>query len=273
MDSMKVYRGMDIGTAKPPAEEREGWRCVDIVEPWEEFDSRRWVAAAEAGLAEARRDGVPVLVPGGTSLYLKALTEGLFEGPRADLELRARHQRFAEEEGNEALHGRLAAVDSVSAARLHPNDLRRVIRALEVFEKCGQPISELQTQFGSSRPRRIFFVSRERKVMDQRINERVDRMLETGWLEECRRLAGCGQVLARGASQAIGYRELIAWSGEQPFEEVIETIKRQTRRFARRQLTWAKHFADAELVVPGKSWPDPDLVATIGAALLEATGT
>lgn len=258
-DSMKIYKLMDIGTAKPSPEiqAQVDWRVIDCVWPWQHFDAQNFVELATSAIQEARQAGRPVIVSGGTSLYLKALTEGLFEGPGQSPELRARLEAEAEQQGSHALHERLKQVDPERAEKLHPNDLRRIVRALEVFELTGQTLSSQQQQFGKLKDglrRRLFFVKRQRQDMDERINQRVDRMMDHGWLDECRNLKSQAQELTRGPLQAIGYQQLFDYIEREhqeqapSLEDTVTDIKTKTRRFARRQITWLKHFPDAQVL-------------------------
>jgi tRNA dimethylallyltransferase len=246
-DSMKVYRGMDVGTAKPArqAQAEVRWLGLDVVEPGERFDASRWVELADAALAESRDKGTPLLVAGGTVLYLKSWTEGLFEGPQRDPAIRARLREEAERLGTAALHERLVKADPAAAAKIHPNDLRRVERALEVIELTGRPVSEQRAQWGAEPrfERVLFAVRRRRSDLDHRIDRRIDRMIAEGWVEECRALAARGGV-SKEAAQALGYRELLDWiaTGErEPLERVVERVKTLTRRFARKQESWLRN--------------------------------
>ncbi|MFW6108549.1 MAG: tRNA (adenosine(37)-N6)-dimethylallyltransferase MiaA, partial [bacterium] len=175
-------------------------------------------------------------------LYLKALTEGFFDGPPADWALRSRLKAEAAERGTEALHQQLRAVDPAAAERIHPHDLRRIVRALEVYETTGRPISAQQTQFGSPSPRYDCMVAglrRERAELYERINRRVDAMFEEGLVAEVHGLLAAPEAVSHAAAQFVGYREVIAaLRGEMTLEEAREKIKTRTRRFARRQLTW-----------------------------------
>jgi len=279
LDSMKIYRGMDIGTAKPPAERRCGtgfqpvtehgqghgqdasatgaavrYHLLDLADPSEHFSTALYVRAAETAIAEIIGRGAVPLFVGGTVLYLKALTEGLFEGPGADAEFRSRIRREAAELGTAVLHERLGRVDPAAAARIHPNDLRRIERALEVFELTGRPISELQTQFGRPSEKYesvILGLRREEADLHERIARRVDAMMAAGWLDEVRRLTGSGTgALGKEASQAVGYKELAAHlRGECSLEEAVELVKLRTRQFAKAQRTWFKR-------IPGIWWLD-----------------
>ena len=254
LDSMAIYRGMDIGTAKPTADERARvpHHLIDLVEPGEAFDTGRYVAEAERAIADiVGRGRIPLFV-GGTALYLKALTEGFFDGPQANWELRNRLKAEADEHGSPALHDRLRTVDPAAAVRIHPNDLRRIVRALEVHETTGHPISEQQTQFGSPSPRYdcvLAGIRRDRAELYERINQRVDAMLDAGLMEEVRALLGGPQGVSHAASQFVGYAEAIAHlRGECPLDEARERIKTRSRQFAKRQLTWFRSFGQIRWV-------------------------
>jgi tRNA dimethylallyltransferase len=241
-DSQQVYVGMDVGTAKATAAERAAVRhhLVDVVRPDEPMTAARFVALADAAIAGiAARGRVPV-VAGGTGLYVRALLHGLFEGPGADPALRAR----LEAEGAAALHARLGSVDPEAAARIDPADLRRLVRALEVFELTGTPISEHQRAHDIRRaprryPARVIGLDPPRDELRARIARRVDAMLAAGLVAEVRALVGSGLDPSLRAFDAIGYREALAClRGELPEGQVAEAIEAATRRFARRQLAW-----------------------------------
>jgi tRNA dimethylallyltransferase len=252
MDSMLVYRGMDIGTAKPTQAERAAvpHHLLDLVDPWESFSVNDWLARAEQAVAEVRSRSRRALFVGGTAFYLKALLSGLFRGPDVDAELRAELERRWEREGADALHAELARADPQSAARLHRNDRKRVVRALEVWQQTGKPLSSWQREWGFSgdaaapeRPHRIAALAVEPRELDARIARRARAMLDAGWLGEVR------SVLARGgfgptARQALGYAELIELAeGRLEESEAELRIAQSTRRFARKQRTWLKRFA------------------------------
>ncbi len=254
LDSMAIYRGMDIGTAKPTAADRQAvpHHLLDVVEPQEEYSLAQYVAAAGAAVeAIAARGRVPLFV-GGTPLYLKALLRGIFSGPPADWALRRRLQELERQEGAGALHERLAAVDPLSARRLHPSDQRRVIRALEVWEKTGHSISELQQQFERARPAaecRVFILDWPRAELVRRIDERVEAMFASGLVDEVRRLMAGSKPLGRTASQAVGYREVVAHlAGELNLDAAKELVKLRTRQFAKRQGTWFRSLGECRLV-------------------------
>ncbi|MBK8977916.1 MAG: tRNA (adenosine(37)-N6)-dimethylallyltransferase MiaA [Planctomycetes bacterium] len=255
MDSMAVYRRMDVGTAKPAAVERARvpHHLIDLVEPSESFDTATWCRAAEDLLAAARRTGRRLLFVGGTPLYLMAFFKGMLDGSRADPALRAElAAREAAEPG--ALHRELARRDPEAAARIHPNDHKRLIRALEVLEQTGRPISAQQTTFASDAwrvPCRIVVVDRDRDELRARIRARTERMLDAGLLDETRAIRdSCG--FSRTAAAAIGYAECLQHLAR-PFkdrEELRNRIRRATHRLVRRQLTWLRRLREARWVRP-----------------------
>jgi tRNA dimethylallyltransferase len=258
MDSMAVYRGMDIGTAKPSVEDRRRvpHHLLDVLDPWESASVAWWLAEAARCCREISARGRRPLIVGGTPLYLKALLYGLFEGPPADEALRGRLTREAEVAGPQALHQRLASVDPVSAARLHPNDVRRVVRALEVWELTGRPISAWQTQWRADRPAsdpgappRVLYLDLPRPVLYRRIDERVRRMIDEGWVEEVRGLRRLGRPLGREAAQALGYKEMFDYlDGKTALEETVTQIQQRSRQFAKRQLTWFRNLGECRPV-------------------------
>jgi len=195
MDSMAIYRGMDIGTAKPTPDQRRQVQhhLIDRVEPHEDFSLAQYLDAAHAAADEIRGSGRQVLFAGGTPLYLKGLLRGIFQGPPADWEFRRAIIAEAAAKDPDWLHSRLRTVDPAAAARLHANDTRRLVRALEVFQLTGRPISELQQQFDRATPAeacRVFVLDRPRAELHARIDRRVDAMFAEGLVEEVRRLLG-----------------------------------------------------------------------------------
>ncbi len=253
LDSMALYLGMDVGTAKPTAEQQAAvpHHLVDVVEPHEEFSLAQYVDAAEVCVAEIRGRGREVLFVGGTPLYLKALLRGIFEGPAADSDLRGRLQGEERDQPG-ALHRRVGEVDPVSAERLHPNDTRRLVRALEVFEKTGVPISEWQQQFDRGLPAdqcRVFLLDWPRELLYDRVNRRVEIMFEEGLVEEVAGLMERERPLSKTAGQAVGYREVIEHlSGGTSLEQTIELVKTHTRQFAKRQWTWFRSLSECRPV-------------------------
>jgi tRNA dimethylallyltransferase len=254
LDSMAIYQGMDIGTAKPTPEQRRRvpHHLVDILAPTEEFSVSQYLGAAEAKVTEIRGRGKEPLFVGGTPLYLKTLLRGRFEGPPADWEFRLAVEKEVERVGLTELHKRLAQVDPVSAARLHPNDKRRIIRALEVYRVTGQPISHLQLQFDEGRPAeacRVFVLQWPRNELHHRIDERVSGMFSAGLVAEVRGLLAKYGALGRTASQAVGYREVIDHvEGRADLPEVIRKVQARTRQFARRQETWFRSLSECRFV-------------------------
>jgi tRNA dimethylallyltransferase len=249
LDSMKVYRHLDIGTGKPIGETRSGipHHLIDVVSPDEHFDVKLYVEKALQARDEIEGRGKTPLFVGGTALYLKGLLEGLFEGPTADAELRCRLRARATTEGSEALHRELGDRDPRAASKIHPNDLRRIVRALEVVEKTGRPISELQVQFGAQERRfrpRLAGILWPRERLRERIERRVDRMFQDGLVDEVRSLRSRG-LLGRISGQALGYPEVLrAEDGELSLDEARERIKRNTWRFSRQQMTWFKKIPE-----------------------------
>lgn len=256
MDSMAVYRRMDIGTAKPAPEERARvpHHLVDLVDPDEDFDTHRWCAAADAAVAELRSRGKQPLFVGGTPLYLMAYFKGMVEGPSAVPEIRARLE--AEEAAEPGcLHAQLQQLDPEAAANIHRNDHKRQIRALEYFEVTGEKISAKRDHFDQDSwrvPCRILAVNREREDLHERVKRRTRAMLAAGLVEEVRAIRdSCG--FSRTAAAAIGYAECLRWldGGYKDEEELRNMIRRNTHRLIRRQITWLRR-------IPGVRWVDPD---------------
>jgi tRNA dimethylallyltransferase len=258
LDSMNVYRGMDVGTAKPTLAQRERvpHHLVDLVDPNESFSVGRYATEAQRIMSEITRRGKYPLFVGGTPLYLKVMTSGLFSGPSADWELRGTLHQRAENEGTPALHEELRRVDPVSAETIHPNDLKRIVRALEVFHKTGRPISELRTEWSNPRTDRhslIAGIARDRHELYRRIEKRVDEMFAAGLVEEVQELLAKFGTLGREASQALGYKEVLAYlAGEGDLESTMELVKRNTRRMAKRQLTWFRSFDNIRWFTMGR---------------------
>ncbi|MCE5326824.1 MAG: tRNA (adenosine(37)-N6)-dimethylallyltransferase MiaA [Planctomycetaceae bacterium] len=251
VDSMKVYRRMDIGTAKPPAAVRAAipHHCIDLVEPSESFSVAQYLDHADAAVAGIAAAGRPILAVGGTSLYIKALSEGLFEGASADAGVRGELLARAAVEGLAALHVELAAVDPEAAARIHPNDQRRIVRALEVYRVTGKPISAHQEQWdapGGAARYECTFIGLRRDKADQarRINLRAKLMIEAGLRDEVAALLAEPAGLSMQAAQAVGYAEMIEHlQGRCTLDEAAEQIKINTRRLAKKQRTWHRRWA------------------------------
>jgi tRNA dimethylallyltransferase len=261
VDSMQVYRGMDIGTAKPTPAERAAvpHHLIDVVAPSETFTVARFVELADAVIADAARRGVPLMATGGTPLYYKALFEGLFDAPGADAPLRERLSR----EPSESLHARLSQIDPPAAARIHVNDRKRLVRAIEVFELTGKPISSMQNEWGANdsgsfrrHPARWIGLDWDRDELNRRINARVKQMIADGWVDEVRRLLDQYGELSKTASEATGYAELIRHvRGELSLDDAVERIKIATRQLARRQMKWMRRF-------PNVTWHRGGLTAS-----------
>jgi tRNA dimethylallyltransferase len=254
LDSMAIYRGMDVGTAKPTTAQRATVRhhLVDIVDPADEYSVAQYVDAAAESVADVRARGQKVLFVGGTPLYLKSLLRGLFDGPPANWEVREQIEAELANVGQAALHERLTQVDPVAASAIHPHDTRRMIRALEVFRATGEPISHQQLTFEEGRPAnecRVFVLRRERGELHRRIERRVETMIDSGLIDEVRRLTADGHALGRTASQAVGYREALAFlAGECGRQEMTARIQARTRRFAKRQGTWFRSLTECRFV-------------------------
>lgn len=250
-DSMQVYRGMDIGSAKVTKAEMGDvpHYLIDVLDPAEEFHVVRFQGLAKKAIDEIRAMGrVPILC-GGTGFYIQALLYDIdFTEEPADPGLREELSRLAKEEGSAALHAKLEALDPGAAAQIHPNNTKRLIRAIEFYERNGKPISahnaaehEKEAAFSN-----VFFcLTMNREKLYKRIEARVDRMLENGLLEEVRRLREAGCTTDMVSMQGLGYQELSLYlDGELSYEEAVYRIKRDSRHFAKRQLTWMKRERD-----------------------------
>jgi tRNA dimethylallyltransferase len=254
LDSMTLYRGMDIGTAKPTMAERGGvpHHLIDRLDPWESAsvaDYRNWALRVVEDL-EAR--GRRALFVGGTALYLKALLRGLFEGPGADLALRRSLEEEADRLGDPAMHARLAALDPSTASRLHPNDRRRVVRALEVIEATGRTLSELQVEHDRAAPGsvQVHALERPRAELLGRIDRRVEAMFAGGLVEEVRALQSGPRPLGPVAAQGVGYREVIdLLEGRIDRAGALAMTQARTRQFAKRQATWFRGLVEV------RPWP------------------
>lgn len=269
MDSMTLYRGLNIGTAKPTSAEqaRVPHHLIDVLEPSQAGNVAWWLDRAAEACDTIRQRGHRPLFVGGTPFYLKALLCGLFDAPPTDPVLRRRLEQEAEEVGPLLFHERLRSVDPKSANRLHPNDVRRVVRAHEVWELTGRPLSDFQQTwdgptFGNTpesvAPRPLCCVLEwPREELYRRIETRVDAMLDAGWLDEVRRLREQQPPIGPEAAQALGYRELFAFleNPQSDWAATVQTIKTRTRQFAKRQLTWFRSLPDCVSVAASE--PDP----------------
>ncbi len=246
-DSMQVYRGMNIGTAKPTEQERQGvsHHLIDILEPEEPFSVARFVELADACAQNLLAQGKIPVVAGGTSLYMDALIEcSTFSGDEADSETRRELRRLADTHGVDYVHELLRQVDPAGAARLHPNNVKRVIRALEVYRQTGMTLDTFNALHKRPAPKYrasiIGVCPQSRETLYRRIDARVDSMLEQGLLDEARALHGAGKLTGT-AGQAIGYKELSDYlEGRDSLENCVQVLQRRTRNYAKRQLTWLK---------------------------------
>lgn len=283
MDSMALYQGMDIGTAKPElsARARVVHHLIDALEPWQSASVAWWLEQAERCKHDIEQRGKRVLFVGGTPLYLKALLYGLFDGPSADLRLRLRLEQHADQHGPHSVHAQLATVDPIMAQRLHVNDIRRVIRALEVWELTGRPMSAWQTQWAEERNKRCrkpeamsaihaavetadveklthsldsprdglatLILTVPRSQLYATIDARVQAMVAAGWVDEVRALRRLSRPLSREAAQAVGYREFGDYlDARLTLDEAIEQTQRRSRHLAKRQLNWFRNCSLGE---------------------------
>lgn len=250
IDSMKVYRRMDIGTAKPPKEARQRvkYHLIDIVEPSDSFSVGAFMEAASDAVDQIKSRGRKIVAVGGTALYIKSLLYGLFEGPGTDEQIRAELRARAETEGLTQLHRELTQIDPAAAERISPNDARRIIRALEVYQLTGKPISSFQKQWQQRQVEHdwtIIGLRREKAEASSRINARVKKMIDAGLVEEVKSLLAEEKPLSKQARSAIGYAEIIEHlNGQMSLEDAVEAIKINTRRLAKGQRTWFKTFRD-----------------------------
>lgn len=257
-DSMQIYRFMEIGTAKPTPEEKARIRhhMVDIIDPEDPFDAARYESMARKIIRDLHEQGKLPIVAGGTGFYIRALTSGLFDAAPIDPKVRQRLREEAAALGPDALFERLSACDPASAEKLHSNDTFRIIRALEVFETTGRPISihHLKHQFREQPFRQIKIgLTMNRNALYARIDARVDAMLREGLLDEVRKLLGKGYAPSLKSMQSIGYRHMAAFiQGRLSWEEAVRTLKRDTRRYAKRQMTWFKTDRSIHWLAPDR---------------------
>ncbi|HBE71996.1 MAG TPA: tRNA (adenosine(37)-N6)-dimethylallyltransferase MiaA [Planctomycetaceae bacterium] len=274
LDSMAIYRGMDIGTAKPSATDRSEvqYHLLDIIEPTESFSVSSFVSLAHQTAHEIRSRGRHVLFCGGTPLYLKSLLRGMFLGPEADWEFREAVERDLSDHGPTALRERLQQVDPLAASKIHPNDHRRAIRALEVARLTGRPLSHWQSQFETpSKSMPVAVLGLERGWLHERINARVDQMLADGLVEEVEALLAKHSELGRTARQAVGYREVIEHlDGTHTLHETAELIKAHTRQFARRQEIWYRGLEELTRVDVDRSSQHDALVDQLCSFYMQA---
>jgi tRNA dimethylallyltransferase len=275
-DSMQVYRGLDIGTAKPSLADRARvpHHLLDVVPPTVAYNAGRYSREARAAAAQIHARGATVFLAGGTGLYIRAFLEGLIDDGEPDPAFRAHLEREAESaaaEGDpERLHRRLAALDADAARRIHPNDRRRTIRALELVTRIGVPASQIRARHDfSDRPFRVLYLVLDPGVaeLDERIDARAAAMIQAGLLQECRALREAGYGPELRPMQAIGYRHMMAVvDGQDTLENALAGMRRDTRHFARRQRTWFRGVRDAVWMTPD----DPRAIASRVQSFLEA---
>jgi len=269
-DSRQLYRGMDIGTAKPSEAERARvpHHLIDLIDPTEPFSAAKFVELADAAIADIRGRGKVPIVVGGTGLYIRTLVDGIWDGPGADLALRAALEGMAERDGKQILHRMLTRLDPASAASLHPNDGYKVMRALEITLLCGRPASVERAEHGF--PGRYdaltLGLTRPRPELHQRIAQRVGMMVDSGWVDEVKGLIASGMSTDDPGMNALGYRELGRYlAGEWRLDEAVTAICTASRRYAKRQFTWFRKDDKIQwLNVSGVSVPD--LVARVSDA-------
>lgn len=259
VDSMKIYKTLDIGTAKATEDMRKRvpHHCLDIIEPtFADFSVGAYVESADRAIRDIVSRGKKPLLSGGTALYYKGLLEGIFEAPPKDMALRDELNHFAQENGNEALYKRLMEVDPVSAGKYHPNDLRRVIRALEVITLTGKAISDSRSQWSGFHSEdagdfqgdlrydfRMVLLDWQRPLLYKRIEERVDIMMDKGLINEAEYVYHNRESFARTPLQAVGYKEFFPYfKKKESLEEAVDSLKKNTRHLAKSQCTWFRKF-------------------------------
>ena len=256
-DSMQVYRHMDIGTAKPTPEERGRipHHLLDVVDPDEPFDASRYIELAHKVIDRLQWQGKPVFVVGGTGLYIRALLGGLIDGPGADEALRRELKQEMNNRGKAHLYGRLRTRDPRAADRIDPHDGVRIIRALEVLELTGRSIVEHQQEhrfLDATYAALRIGLRLDRGLLNDRIDRRAERMIADGFAEEVRRLLDMGWGESLKSMQSLGYRQMIdCLAGRQSLEQAVGLIKRDTRRYAKRQMTWFAADRDVGWLDPG----------------------
>lgn len=269
-DSMQIYRKMNIGTAKPTSKEQSlvKHHLIDIMEPDQRFDAVRFADMAGSVISQLVEKRILPLVVGGTGLYIKALIQGLFRENSSAPEVRQELHQIAETNGPEYLYQNLKHIDPVTADRLHPNDTFRIIRALEVYRVTGTPISDFHNthRFSDHLYRTLKIgLNMDRKMLYDRINRRVAAMIEKGLVEEVKRLLAMGYSTDLKTMQSIGYRHMADFiENRLEWEEALDTMKRDTRRYAKRQLTWFRN--DPEMI-----WFHPDQADEIAERIEEFT--
>ena len=258
-DSVQIYRYMDIGTAKPTVEEIQAipHHLIDIIDPDAPFDAALFAQKADEMIQDLTNQHKVPIVAGGTGFYIKALLNGLFEADVVDDDIRNRIRKELNEQGVAFLYHRLTKLDPITAKTIHENDTYRIIRALEVYDHTGMPISKIRSEHGfSNQPYAALKIglTMDRETLYARINKRVDMMVEQGLLDEVKRLLAKGYTRDLKSMQTIGYRHMIEFlEKENTWDETIRTLKRDTRRYAKRQFTWFRKEAEIKWVSPEHS--------------------
>lgn len=261
-DSMQIYRYMDIGTAKPTTDEQACVKhhLINILDPDEHFDARKYAALAREKVIKLHDQGIIPFVVGGTGLYIKALLHGLFKSEASDFDVRARLKNEVQVYGTDFLYKQLCRQDPETAKKIHPNDTYRIIRALEVHELTGKTLAEFHQAHGfREKPFVVLKIGlhMDRDILYDRINRRVDVMINSGLVIEVKALLEMGYSPNLKSMQSIGYRHIVNFiKGNCPWDEAVRTLKRDTRRYAKRQLTWFK--ADPEVI-----WKEPEALEDI----------
>lgn len=279
-DSMQVYKGMDIGSAKISKAEMQGipHYLIDILDPGEAFHVVRFQEMAKEALQEIYANGQIPIVVGGTGFYIQALLYDIdFTSQKEDTALREHYERLAKEKGAAYLHEMLKQADPVSAKLIHRNNIKRVIRALEFYEKTGTPISahnEQEHQKESPYDFRYFVLTDDRAKLYERIEKRIDQMLSSGLIDEVKALRDKGYHRGMVSMQGLGYKEILSWlDGEITYDEAVYILKRDTRHFAKRQLTWFRREREVILInKPDFSYDEDRILAFLleqAGALLE----
>lgn len=269
-DSMQVYKYMDIGTAKPDSEEMSGIKhyLISEVSPDEEFSVARYRDLALKYIDEILKKGKKPIVVGGTGLYINSLIYNIdFSETVSDWELRKRLEKEAKEKGNKHIHDILKQIDPHAAAKIHENDLKRIIRAIEVYTHTGRPITFHQEMSRQAPPKYNFVIiglNMDRQVLYDRIDKRVDKMLEKGLIDEVRELKRLGYGMNTIPMQGLGYKEMLSYlRGELTYEEAVNLLKRRTRRYAKRQLTWFRRIENLMWVDVDKFKDDSEIIKKI----------
>ncbi len=267
-DSMQVYRHMDIGTAKIKKEQMQGipHYLIDEYEPFEEFNVAVFQSRCKECINQIHAKGKLPILTGGTGFYIQSVLYAVdFEGTKADESYRKELTEFAKNHGNEALHEMLASIDKESAKEIHPNNIKRVIRALEYYQQTGKKISEhnkKQRKKIAEYAFRYYVLSLPREVLYDRINRRVDMMREEGLVDEVKNLLAMGCTKDMVSMQGLGYKEIVAaLEGNDTFEHAFETIKQETRHFVKRQFTWFKRERDVTWIAKEQFRSEEELVS------------